>query len=270
MTFGPPAAATARRAELTVEDGIARLRLVRADAHNAIDPAWVQAVDDGITACDADPSVRALLICAEGPTFSVGGDLNHFAANLERLSDALDEMIGPYHRSLALLAELPVPVVCAVQGGVGGGGLGLLWCADVVLAADDMKLATGFARLGLSGDGGSSWWLPRLVGIRRARELMLGGRVLSAAEALEWGLVNRVVERERLESEALALMRELAAGPTAAYGEMRQLLARSGSISLADGLDAELDACRRGGATADAREGIAAFVERRAPRFQAR
>jgi 2-(1,2-epoxy-1,2-dihydrophenyl)acetyl-CoA isomerase len=270
VTFGPPAAATARRAELTVDDGIAQLRLVRADARNAIDPAWVQAMDDGITACDADSSVRALLICAEGPTFSVGGDLNHFAADLERLADELGDMIGPYHESLARLAELRVPVVCAVQGAVAGGGLGLLWCADVVLAADDMKLATGFARLGLSGDGGSSWWLPRLVGMRRARELMLGGRVLSAAEALEWGLVSRVVGRERLEEEALALTRELAAGPTAAYGELRRLLARSGSISLADGLDAELAACTRGGATADGREGIAAFAERREPRFQGR
>jgi 2-(1,2-epoxy-1,2-dihydrophenyl)acetyl-CoA isomerase len=260
----------ARRAELTVDDGVARLRLVRADAGNAIDPAMVAAIDDAVSACAANAAVRAVLICADGPAFSVGGDLRHFIDRRDRLPEELDAMIGTYHETLARLAELPLPVVCAVQGGAAGGGLGLLWCADVVLAADDLKLATGFARLALSGDGGSSWWLPRLVGMRRARELMLGGRVLSAPEALEWGLVTRIVKPDQLEDEALAVAREFAAGPTQAYGEMRRLLARSLSTPLAAQLAYERQACVRCGATADAREGIAAFVERRAPRFEGR
>ena len=258
----------ARRVELNVDDGVARLRLVRADAANAIDPEWVRALRAAVADCAADRDVRAVLISAEGPAFTVGGDLRHFGANLERLPEELDEMVGTFHEALAGLAELPAPVVCAVHGGAGGGGLGLLWCADVVLAADDAKLATGFARIGLSGDGGGSWWLPRLVGMPRARELLIGGRVLSATEAMDWGLVSRVVARDRLEPEALVVARELAAGPTAAYGEMRRLLARSLSLELADGLAAEQEAMVRSGATADAREGIAAFVERRAPRFR--
>jgi 2-(1,2-epoxy-1,2-dihydrophenyl)acetyl-CoA isomerase len=144
----------------------------------------------------------------------------------------------------------------------------LLWTADVVIAGDDLKLATGFARLGLSGDGGRSWWLPRLVGLPRARELMLAGRVLSAREAADWGLVSRVVTREALNDEALALARDLAAGPTAAYGEIRRLLTRAGSLTLKEGLTAERHACVRCDATADSREGITAYLERREPRFE--
>jgi 2-(1,2-epoxy-1,2-dihydrophenyl)acetyl-CoA isomerase len=257
----------ARRAELTVEDGVARLRLVRGDARNAIDPGMVRGLGEAVAACAEAGGVRALLISADGPSFTVGGDLRHFASELERLPQELDEMVGGYHEALGTLAELPVPIVCAVQGGAAGGGLGLLWCADMVVAADDLKLATGFTRLGLNGDGGSSWWLPRLVGMPRARELLIGGRVLNAAEALEWGLVSRVVPLAELEAEALAAVRELAAGPTLALGEIRRLLAGSGARSLHEGLAAEHEAMIRTGATSDAREGVTAFVERRAPRF---
>jgi 2-(1,2-epoxy-1,2-dihydrophenyl)acetyl-CoA isomerase len=137
----------------------------------------------------------------------------------------------------------------------------------VVVAADDLKLATGFGRLGLNGDGGSSWWLPRLIGMPRARELLIGGRVLNAGEALELGLVGRVVPRAELEAEALAAARALAAGPTVALIEIRRLLIGSGERTLAEGLAAEHEAMIRTGGTSDAREGIAAFVERRAPRF---
>jgi 2-(1,2-epoxy-1,2-dihydrophenyl)acetyl-CoA isomerase len=257
-----------RRFELTLDGALARLRLVRADSVNAIDPEWVSALRAAVADCERAAQVRALLISAEGAAFSVGGDLDHFGGQLDRLPAALEEMIGPYHEVLGRLAQLPIPVVCAVRGAAAGGALGLLWCADVVVVAEDAKLATGFARLGLSGDGGSSWWLPRLVGMVRARELMLGGRVLSGAEAAQWGLVTRAVPADRLEDEALAAVRDLAAGPTVAYGEMRRLLARSLSVDVQAGLAAELAACLRCGATADAGEGIRAFGERRDPGFR--
>jgi 2-(1,2-epoxy-1,2-dihydrophenyl)acetyl-CoA isomerase len=179
-------------------------------------------------------------------------------------------MIGPYHAALGRLAALPLPVVCAVNGAAAGGGLGLVWCSDYVVAADDAKFATGFAALGLSGDGGSSWFLPRLVGLRRARELILHNRILTAAEALDWGLVDRVVPLAELEPEAESAVAGLAAGPTVAYGEMRRLLWRSLSADLDDQLTAERDAIVRCGATADAIEGITAFVERRPPKFLGR
>jgi 2-(1,2-epoxy-1,2-dihydrophenyl)acetyl-CoA isomerase len=255
------------RVSVSTADGIGRIMLLGAERHNAVDPLWVAELDDAVMACAARGDLRAILISAEGASFTVGGDLRHFAASAQRLPEALDEMIAPYHVTLAVLAELPVPVVCAAQGGIGGGGLGLLWASDVVLLADDAKLATGFARLGLAGDGGSSWYLPRLVGLRRAVALTLEGRVLSAQAALEWGLVSRVVARDQLAVAAEEAVQALASGPTRAYGEMRRLLRRAHDVGLREGLADELAATLRCGATADAREGISAFVGRTPPHF---
>jgi 2-(1,2-epoxy-1,2-dihydrophenyl)acetyl-CoA isomerase len=258
------------RVRLTVGDGIAQLRLVRAGARNAIDPAMVRALDEAVATCGGDPSIRAVLITAAGPAFTVGGDINHFYETLDRLPAELDEMISIYHRALARLADLPLPIVCAVQGAAAGGGLGLLWCSDVVLAADDAKLIAGFAQLGLSGDGGSSWFLPRLIGLRRAHELILKNRMLSATEAAEWGLVTTVVPKDRLDEEALRVAHELANGPTTAYGEMRRLLRRSFTGGFEEQLEAEREAIVRCAATDDAREGITSFAERRSPNFAGR
>jgi 2-(1,2-epoxy-1,2-dihydrophenyl)acetyl-CoA isomerase len=258
------------RVALAVAGGVARLRLVRAAARNAIDPAMVAALDEAAQACGDDPAVRAVLISAEGPAFTVGGDLRYLATRAEDLDDALEEMIPDYHRALARLAALDVPVVCAVQGAIAGGGLGLAWLADLVLAAEDAMFATGFAQIGLSGDGGSSWFLPRLVGLRRAQELVIGGRILTAAEALEWGLVTRVVPRADLQAEAETLAARLAAGPTVAFAHMRRLLRDSWGATLEQQLDAERAAMKVCAGTADAREGVSAFVERRSAGFTGR
>lgn len=258
------------RVSIERDGGVVHLRLVREQARNAIDPAMVEALDRTVAAAGAEPSLRAVLISAHGPSFTVGGDLAHFAEHRDDLAGALDAIVPTFHSALQRLAGIAAPVVCAVQGAIAGGGLGLAWCADFVLAAEDARFATGFAQLGLSGDGGSSWFLPRLVGLRRAQELLLGGRVLSAQEALEWGLVTRVVAPQALEREAEALVHELAAGPTVAYAEIRRLLRSSSTSSLAEQLAAEAEAMRATGATADAREGISAFAERRSPRFAGR
>jgi 2-(1,2-epoxy-1,2-dihydrophenyl)acetyl-CoA isomerase len=256
------------RVEVVVAGGVAHLRLVRVDARNAIDASMVAGLAAATAAIEGDAAVRAVLISAAGPAFTVGGDLAHFAADLDRLAPELDDLITVYHATLVRLAGLPVPIVCAVHGAAAGGGLGLLWCSDVVIAADDAVLATGFGELALSGDGGSSWFLPRLVGMRRAKEMTLFNRVLKADEALEWGLVTRVVPGDQLEAEARETATRLAAGPTVAYGEIRRLLLRSLSADLADQLEAERQAIIRCGETADAREGITAFLGRRPPSFQ--
>ena len=263
-------ASTGARFDLAVAGGVARLRMVRAGERNAIDPLWVKEFDAVINAVGADGSVRGLLISADGSAFTLGGDLGHFHSQRHRMADELADMVGGYHAALGRLAALPLPVVSAVNGPAAGGGLGLVWCSDYVVAADDAKFATGFAALGLSGDGGSSWFLPRLVGLRRARELIVHNRVLGAAEALDWGLIDRVVPRAELEAEAEVAVTRLADGPTVAYGEMRRLLWRSLSVSLEDQLAAELQAIVRCGTTADAAEGISAFAEHRRPKFAGR
>jgi 2-(1,2-epoxy-1,2-dihydrophenyl)acetyl-CoA isomerase len=255
---------------LEIDDGVAQLRLARPEHHNAIDPALVHALAEAVERVQGDSSVRALLIAADGASFTVGGDLAHFTARVDDLAAELNVMVGIFHRTLAQLAELPVPVVCAAQGAAAGGGLGLLWCADVAVGADDLKIATGFCRLGLSGDGGSSWALPRLVGRRRARQLLLGGRTLDAAEALEWGLVDKIVGVDALAGTAITEARRLAAGPTAAYACIKQLLRGAEHASWTEQLAAERAAIVACGGTRDAREGIQSFVQRRAPAFQGR
>jgi 2-(1,2-epoxy-1,2-dihydrophenyl)acetyl-CoA isomerase len=259
--------------ELAVADAVATITLARADARNAIDPAWVAALAGVVERVRERISeredIRCVLTRARGPAFSVGGDLGHFAAQIDDLSGELDAMTTPYHETLRVLAELPVPVVAAAHGAIAGGGLGLLWAADVVLVADDAKLATGFAKLGLSGDGGSSWYLPRLLGVRRATQLIMGGRILTGAEAVDWGLADRALPAAELEAAGRRTAVELAAGPTVAFGEMRRLVRTAFDRGLADGLRAETSALARCGATADGREGILAFVQRRPPSFEA-
>lgn len=259
------------RARLEVVDGVAEIRLTRPDSGNAIDPAMVDAIDEAVRAVESDESVRSVLLTADGPAFCVGGDLRFFRKRVDHLRDDLSSMIGTWHRStLRRLSELRVPVVAAARGGVGGGGLGLLWGADVVVLAEDAKLATGFTRLGMTGDGGSTWHLPRLVGMRKAQQLTLRSTPVGAAEALELGLVSRVVHGDHLEEVARAEATELAAGPTWAYGRIKDLLREGGRRSYADHLVSELEVMIDGAERADVREGVIAFTERRRPDFDGR
>lgn len=247
---------------------VAHLRLTRADARNAIDREFVTDLHAAVDAVHAHAAeARALLISADGPAFSVGGDLQHFYGRLDRLADELVYMVGNFHETLATVAELPMPVVCAVQGAVAGGGLGLLWASDIVIAADDLKLTTAFARLGVSGDGGGSWYLTQLVGLRSALALTLESPTLDAAHALDYRLVTRVVAAQGLAEEAERTALRLAAGPTRSMGLQRRLIRQACNRGMRDGLTAEVDAMRICGNTLDAREGMAAFAEKRTPIF---
>ena len=256
------------RCTVTVDDeGVAHLRLTRAADRNAIDLAMVEAVAHATEVVETDERIRSLLISGDGPAFCVGGDLQYFTDNLDSLADEFDTMISLWHRTLPRLAELPYPVVTAVHGGTAGGGLGLVWCADHVIAAESTKMATGFSALGLSGDGGSSWHLPRLVGMRRAKEMILENRVLDSATALEWNLVNRVVPDAELLDTALERTRWFATRSITATRESKRLLAAATSSTHREQLAAELEAMIVCGSSADARAGIKAFVEREKPVF---
>lgn len=266
----PTAGETGTRVSWSVTDGLGRIDLVRPEAHNAIDRIFTEEFDAAVVALSRTPGLRVVLVSAQGRSFSVGGDLKFFVREGADLSADLDAMIGDFHRALDSLSRIPAPVVAAVQGAFAGGALGIAWACDLVIAADDLKLATGFAALGLSGDGGSSWHLPRLVGLRRAQELFFENRVLNAAEALEWGLVTRVVPRDGLEAHADATVARLAAGPTRAFATMRDLLRTSSTTTLGARYAEEHAVMRVLGASEDASEGISAFVARRRPEFDGR
>ncbi len=253
----------------TITDGLATVRLNRPDHGNAIDPAMTKDLSEVATRLREDPSVRAVLLAGNGPMFTAGGDLGLFVGLAEgELPPLLRRMIDDYHLALERFTELDAPVVAAVHGAAAGGGMGMLYVADIVVAAEDTTFALGYAGIGLTSDGGNSWFLPRLVGMRRAQELFLLNRRFTAAEALEWGLVTKVVPAADVDAEAQAVAAKLAAGPTRAYGGMRALLRQSFETGLRDQLAAEKDLIVDAAATADAREGIAAFAAKRRPTFR--
>jgi 2-(1,2-epoxy-1,2-dihydrophenyl)acetyl-CoA isomerase len=257
------------RFEYAVTDGIARVVLNRPQSNNAIDLRLAEEFLTVARAIEADARVRAVLISGNGPSLTVGGDLPFVVeAGGEDLGSLLRRMTTPFHQAFRILSEIDAPIVTAAHGATAGGGLGFVYAADMVIASRSARFVTAFADVGVSGDGGGTWHLPRLIGTARATRAVLENRPISASEALEWGLVSEVVDDDAVHETALALATRLAAGPTRALGEMRRLL-RDGAIrDLAGQLLAETDALERCGSTTDARNAMAAFVAGRRPTFE--
>lgn len=255
------------RAILTIEGGVADLRLNHPDAGNAIDRAMCDALAEAVHRLETTPGLRVVTITAAGSAFSVGGDLKYLNDRADTLRDELSDMIGAWHDLLPRLAALPVPVITALQGPVAGGALGLVWCADEVIASDRASLLSAFSRLGYSGDGGSIWHLPRLVGLRRAQQFLLRSRPLTAAEALDWGLVSRVVPAADFDQAVEEAVQLYANGPTSAYGQIKKLLLRSSYSSYRDLLAEERAAMLEICATSDVYVGMSAFLDRVTPSF---
>ena len=254
-----------------VSHGVAELCLNRPDHRNAINMQMAQETLEVARRIAADSTVRAVLICGNGSALSVGGDIDFFLdGHTGQLGELLTAMTTPFHLAFDLLSRLDVPIVAAAHGAVAGGGLGYVYSADLVLADESTRFVTAFSALALSGDGGGTWHLPRLVGARRAAECYLRNRPISAAEALQWGLVNEIVPADELRSRATALARELADGPTLAYATMRRLLRDSWHNDLHTQLIAETDGLRRTGDSRDAAAAIPAFAARRQPQYTGR
>ena len=263
------AAGPLRTVLLDFEGGVATLRLNRPDKGNAIDERMAADLAEAATQIAERPDVRAVLITGNGPNFTVGGDLGLFAGTArDQLPNRLRRMIDSYHLAIERLTSIDAPVVAAVRGGAGGGGLGLMYVADIVVAAEDARFALGYGALGLTADGGNTWFLPRMVGMRRAQELFLLNRRLTAQEALAFGLVSRLAPDGQVEGEAATLVAKLAAGPTRAFGAVRRMLRQSFETGLSDQLYAERETIVIASSTDDAQEGIAAFVAKRRAHFR--
>lgn len=249
---------------LTHANGVGTITLARPAAGNAMNMAFMDALHDAASAIVGDAAVRAILIEAEGRNFCVGGDLKDFGG--EDPSGAyMGRLAGRLHEALKLLSAQRAPIVLAVQGAAAGAGLSLVALADIAIAARSASFVMAYAGIGLTADGGATWLLPRVIGMRRAQEMAFVGRRLSADEAEHFGLVTRVVEDAALADEARAVAEKVAAGPTAAFGAVRRLFAAQGTAAFTDHLDAELDAIAAARASEDGREGVAAFLERRTP-----
>jgi 2-(1,2-epoxy-1,2-dihydrophenyl)acetyl-CoA isomerase len=259
------------RIRFEVADGVATLTLDRPDAANAMDERVMSELLDAAIACDEDPSVRAVVLTASGDqAFCAGGDLARFSEMGDALPARLKKMTTDLHGAVSRLARMDAPVVTAVNGVAAGGGFSLAVAGDLVLAAASARFTLAYTRAGLTPDGSSTWVLPRLIGLRRAQELMLTNRVLTASEALDWGLVTRVVPDEDLQAEARKLALELAAGPTRAYGSVKRLLLLSEGNALEAQMEHEARAISDAARSDDGREGIAAFLAKRRASFEGR
>lgn len=253
---------------LSRADGVACLQLERPDRANAIDGAMAADLRTAAEIVAGDASVRVLAITGRGQRFSAGGDVGLLAETAPAALPALlGSLTSDYHVALRLIAELPVPVVCGVHGAVAGGALGLLYASDIVIAAAGTKFVLGFGRLGLTMDGGNTWYLPRLVGQVRALQLYLDDTPFDAGRALELGLVSEVVAPDDLGQRVTSVAARLAAGPTAAYGQARRLLRRSWEQTLEQQLADESRTMQAVAGTADAAAGMRAFARRRPPEF---
>jgi 2-(1,2-epoxy-1,2-dihydrophenyl)acetyl-CoA isomerase len=253
------------------DEGVARLTLTRGERGNAFDLDLTEGLRLGALALAADASVRAVLLTAQGPRFSVGGDIEHF---LRHRPDEYPELFGDLMdrvtEALETFAALDAPIVTAVHGTVAGAGLSLVGVADIVLAAHDTTFRTAFTGIGLPGDAGVSWFLPRLVGPRRAARLMLENTPFDATDALQWGLVSELVPATELQAAAEACAARLANGPTIAFGHLRRNLAAAAGSSLGEHLHRERASTVACAASPDLVDAVDAFAHHHRPTFHGR
>ena len=250
------------------QGAVSVLTLNRPDSLNSFTTEMHAEVRDALEQARTDSSVRALVLTGSGRGFCAGQDLNDRAvAPGEAMPDLGESVEKNYNPLIRALTTLPKPIVCAVNGVAAGAGANIALACDVVLAARSASFIQPFCKLGLIPDSGGTWILPRLVGMARARGLALLGDKISAEQALAWGMIWQVIEPEQLHSEALRLAQQLAAGPTRGYGLIKQALLASAGNSLEQQLQLEMESMREAGRSHDYREGVTAFMEKRAPQF---
>lgn len=255
---------------LDVAGGVAKLVLNRPEFGNAINEALGDAFRGAIELIAQDRSVRAVLLTGAGKMFCVGGDIGMLGDTGEGLSSHMQRTVRPMHDALLKLCHLPVPVVCAMNGPAGGGGVGMALCADIVLAAESMKIRTGYSGIGLTPDFGVSWFLTRLLGPVRTKEILFVNRPLDAHECLGLGIVNAVYPDADLVVEAEALVRRLAEGATGALAATKRLVESAMTVSLGEQLTLERAHIIAASAARDGQEGVRAFLEKRRPVFVGR
>ena len=256
-----------------LRDGALHLELDRPDARNAIDDTMMAGLVDALDRAGRDEHVRVVVLSGRGEHFCAGADI--VARNTEssvrpRVGSIQRRLPSQAHRLIPLVVGVQVPVVCRVQGWAAGIGLHLAAGADFTVAADDARLWEPFAARGFTPDSGGTWLLPRLVGLARARELLLLGRELDGAEAADWGLVHRAVPPGDLDAEVDALVARISSGPTVSLGLTKRLLLAAQTDPLDEQLHHEALALELSSRSDDFREGLAAFREKRDPEFRGR
>jgi 2-(1,2-epoxy-1,2-dihydrophenyl)acetyl-CoA isomerase len=249
------------------EGGIAHLRFNRPDALNAINMAMASAFVDSVKLLANDPAVRVVCLAGEGRAFQAGGDIAAMANDPVAVAG---ELIAGMHGALKLLAAMDAPVIASVHGAVAGGGLGVMLNCDLVIAAEGTKFAIAYPSIGASADCGTTYALPRLVGLRQALQIALLAEPMDAATALRLNLVNAVVPAAELQARTLAWAQRIEASAPLALGRLKRLLRHSSENSFDQQLQAEAQGFAECAATQDFAEGVAAFLTKRPPKFVGR
>ena len=250
-----------------VKDRVATITINRPDRYNALTIRMVEKLLELVSACDEDRRIRAVVLTGAGQAFCAGGDVREFVERIEALSPYLKRLLAFFHGAVSGMNRMSKPVIAAVNGVAAGAGMSLAMACDLVVAAESARFTMAYSKIGATPDGSSTYFLPRLVGLRRALELTYTNRVLTAKEAEAWGLVNRVVPDAEFPAAVNALAAELAAGPTLALGRAKRLFFMSEHESLETQMENETQLIALSSKTADFREGIKAFVEKRKPIF---
>lgn len=250
-----------------IDDGVGLISLNRPNDGNALIPQMAWELLDAANRCEEDPEVRAVVLTGSGKMFCAGGDLKAFAAQGEKVSGYIKDITQAFHAAISRFNWMDPPVVGAINGTAAGGGFSLALTTDIAIAAESAKFTMAYTKGGLTPDGSSSYFLARMVGLRRAKEMALLNPILSARKAMDWGLVNQVVADDQVLTTALEIAHQLAKGPTRSFGETKRLILSGASESLESQMEKETRAIASIAGSADTREGIAAFIAKRVPDF---
>ncbi|HKW12673.1 MAG TPA: 2-(1,2-epoxy-1,2-dihydrophenyl)acetyl-CoA isomerase PaaG [Gemmatimonadaceae bacterium] len=254
-----------------IEQGVARLTLNRPDVLNSFNRAMARELCDALSGIGRDNSVRAVLLTGAGRGFCAGQDLAEASPRPDgSLPDLGDFVRDGYNPIIRAIRTLEKPVVCAVNGVAAGAGANLAFACDIVFASRDATFIQSFAKIGVIPDSGGTFILPRIVGLQRATALTMLAEKINAEQALDWGLIYRVVEPPGLSEAALATATYLATQPTHGLGLIKRAFNRSLGVDLDAQLDYEEELQREAGHTADYAEGVRAFLEKRKPKFEGR
>ncbi|MCU1640808.1 MAG: paaG [Nocardia sp.] len=245
---------------------IARITLNRPKAANGIDQALADELAQAAAYCSEDPAIKVVVLTGAGKFFSAGGDLRAMAGSGDT-GAFIAKLAGTLHEAVSSLARMDALLIVAVNGTAAGAGFSLAVAGDLVVANESASFTMAYTKVGLSPDGGASYYLPRLIGVRRTQDLMLTNRVLSAAEALDWGLLHQVVPDAELADTVEQLAQQFAQGPKVSNANVKKLLLVSSQHTLEEQLATEASFITHAAESADGAEGIAAFLGKRSPKF---
>ena len=251
-----------------LSDNVATITINRPEAANSLSLDMCKELMDVSIRVDDDPEVRAVVFRGSGRFFCTGADLRGFPPAGPEMATYVKEMTTYLHAAVSRFTRMDAPLITAINGTCAGAGMSLALFSDLAVAGESARFTMAYSRIGLTPDGSSTYFLPRLIGLRRSLELCLTNRMLSSAEALDWGMINRVVADDELQSSAHELAAQLAAGPTESIGAAKRLYHQSWNEGLESQMEWETRAICDASRRPEAKEGVSAFFEKRDPEFR--